>query len=125
MAIRLKELPGFYGIARLDPSAPLPAWVDGEGFVSTARTDEEFSIVCQEGRIPIDVKRDTGWVCFKFQGPFAFSETGILLSVIRPLSENGVGIFAVSTFDTDYLLVKKADAATTRELLADAGHEFV
>lgn len=63
-----------------------------------------------------------GWSCFKLQGPFAFDETGIVLSVIKPLSTNGVGIFVVSTFDGDHLLVKSSDLEKARNLLVNAGH---
>lgn len=124
MAITLKQLDGTYGIARLAPDTTIPAWADGDGFVSISRTDDELSVVCREARIPAEVKRDTGWTAFKFIGPFAFDETGILLSVIQPLSDNGIGIFAVSTFDTDYLLVKKANAPAVRKHLAESGHEI-
>ena len=64
------------------------------------------------------------WTCFKLQGPFAFGETGIVLSVIRPLSENGIGTFVVSTYDGDHLLVKAADRLRARELLLQAGHRL-
>lgn len=125
MAVRLKELVGTYGIARLEAGAAIPVWADGEGFVSIGRTEDELSVVCRAERIPDDVKRELEWTAFKFIGPFAFNETGILLSVIQPLSANGIGIFAVSTFDTDYLLVKSAQAAVVREHLLAAGHQFV
>lgn len=61
-------------------------------------------------------------MAFKLEGPFAFDETGIVLSVIRPLSENRLGIFVVSTFDGDHLLVKAADQVAARRFLVEAGH---
>jgi hypothetical protein len=118
----LIELDGAYGIGRLGPSEVVPDWVDGPGFVSISRSDEELSVVCRADRIPEDIRHDTGWTCFKFQGPFDFGETGIMLSVIKPLSEEGVGVFVVSTFDTDYLLVKAVSRVRVGELLAEAGH---
>lgn len=120
--VTIRALAGDYAIARLDPAVAIPAWADGEGFVSIGRTEDELSIVCLAARVPADVRHDGDWAAFKFQGPFAFNETGILLSVIRPLSENGIGIFAVSTFDTDYLLVKQADVGEALPLLKAAGH---
>lgn len=121
--VRLKRLPGAYAVSRLASATPLPEWADGPGFVSISRTEDELSIVCLEARVPVDIATsEGGWVCFKFQGPFAFDETGILSAVLRPLSENGIGIFAVSTFDTDYLLIKAENAARGVELLASAGH---
>jgi len=124
-SVRLKPLAGSYAISRLAPSTQIPAWADGGGFVSISRSEDELSVVCQEDRVPSGVRTDGGWSAFKLEGPFAFDETGILLSVIEPLSANGIGIFAVSTFDTDYLLVKTADAPRARALLGAAGHSIV
>jgi len=122
--ITLKALNGTYGVARLEPSDSIPAWADGSGFVSISRSDDELSIVCRQDRIPSDVRMDGGWSCLKLQGPFAFDETGIVLSVIAPLSTNGIGIFVVSTFDGDHLLVKATDFETTCALLVEAGHRL-
>lgn len=123
--ISLKMLDGRYAIGRLAAHDALPAWADGTGFVSISRTEEELSIVCREERMPQDVRCDRDWVCFQFLGPFAFDQTGIALSVIRPLSEGGVGIFLVSTFDTDYLLIKQPLLERARCLLLEAGHSFI
>ncbi|XUY27584.1 ACT domain-containing protein [Agrobacterium sp. rho-8.1] len=124
-SIKLKILPDIYAIARLEPNAALPDWADGPGFVSISRTDDELSIVCKEARIPDGLRKDGGWSCFKLLGPFEFGETGIVLSVIRPLSENGIGIFLVSTFDGDHLLVKATDLEKACLLLAGAGHVVI
>lgn len=123
--VTLKQLAGAYAVVRLDPGAPVPQWADGPGFVSISRSDEELSIVCLEARVPPTVQHAGGWAAFKLQGPFAFNETGILLSVIAPLSPAGISIFAVSTFDTDYLLVKEADAQKTIVCLREAGHTIL
>ena len=120
--VKLRLLDGDYGVARLSPSEAVPAWADGPGFVSISRSDDELSVVCLEGRIPGDVRADRGWACLKLLGPFAFDETGIVLSVIAPLSSNGIGIFVVSTFDGDHLMVKATDLGKARSLLAAAGH---
>ncbi|WP_217570206.1 ACT domain-containing protein [Mesorhizobium sp. GbtcB19] len=123
--IRLKQLPGLYAIARLDAGHGIPDWADGPEFVSITRTEDELSITCLQERVPDIVRRDCDWVAFKLEGPFAFGETGIVLSVIRPLSENGLGIFVVSTFDGDHLLVKAADQGAAARLLGDAGHTLL
>ena len=123
--VKLKGLDGAYCVARLDASDAIPVWADGAGFVSISRTDDELSIVCREERVPHDVRQDGGWSCFKLVGPFAFDETGIVLSVIAPLSQNGIGIFVVSTFDGDHLLVKSADLDKARDLLMAAGHTLL
>ena len=123
--IRLKQIPGLFAIARLEARDGIPGWADGPGFVSITRTDDELSITCRQDRVPGTVKHDGDWVAFKFEGPFAFDETGIVLSVIRPLSENGLGIFVVSTFDGDHLLVKAMDEEAAKRFLAEAGHTLL
>ncbi|MBZ9684382.1 MULTISPECIES: ACT domain-containing protein [unclassified Mesorhizobium] len=123
--VALKQLSGLYAISRLQAGDGIPGWADGPGFVSITRTDDELSITCLQDRVPDAVKHDRDWVAFKLQGPFAFDETGIVLSVIRPLSENGLGIFLVSTFDGDHLLVKDKDRPAATRLLGEAGHTLV
>ena len=123
--IRLKQLPGPYAISRLEAGETIPDWADGAGFVSISRTQDELSITCLQERVPAAVRQDNDWVAFKFEGPFAFGETGIVLSVIRPLSENGLGIFVVSSFDGDHLLVKATDGAAAIRLLREAGHTLL
>jgi hypothetical protein len=120
--IKLQKMDGTYCISRLDGDCPIPAWADGEGFVSISRNGDELSIVCRQERVPAGVTVDLEWVCLKFIGPFAFGETGIVMSVIRPLSENGLGVFVVSTFDADCLLLKQADFERATLLLEAAGH---
>lgn len=120
--VRLKPLSGRYAVSRLEAKESVPGWADGPGFVSITRTEDELSVVCLQDRVPDAVKHDRDWVALKLQGPFAFDETGIVLSVIKPLSENELGIFLVSTFDGDHLLVKAKDEAMARTLLGEAGH---
>jgi hypothetical protein len=97
---------------------------DGSGFISISRSADELSITCLQERVAPHVQQDGGWVCLMFVGPFAFDETGIVLSVIKPLSEAEIGIFIVSTFDGDFLLLKAADFPMARELLIEVGHSF-
>ena len=123
--VRLRALSGVYGVARLHSADPIPTWAVGIGFVNISRTDDELSIVCLQDRMPHDAQKDDGWSCFKFEGPFAFAETGIVLSVIEPLSTNRIGIFVVSTFDGDHMLVKLGDIEKARDLLLNAGHSLV
>jgi uncharacterized protein len=123
--ISLKMLGSRYAIGRLAANEAVPSWADGTGFVSISRTEEELSIVCPEERMPQGVRCDRDWVCFQFLGPFAFDQTGIALSVIRPLSEGDVGIFLISTFDTDYLLIKRPLLERAKRLLQEAGHMLI
>jgi uncharacterized protein len=122
--ITLQLLPDSYAIARLPSDSPIPDWADGTGFVTISRTQDELSITCLERRVPDGVQADRGWTALRFVGPFAFGETGIVLSVIRPLSENGIGVFVVSTFDGDHLLIQHADRERAWMLLTAAGHDL-
>lgn len=120
--ITLEQAQGEYAVCRLAPNAAIPTWADGAGFVTISRSAHELSIVCLAERVPNETQREDGWCCLRFVGPFAFGATGIVLSVVRPLSEGGVGVFVVSTFDGDHLLVKSNDMPAAVTLLAQAGH---
>ncbi|WP_028839957.1 ACT domain-containing protein [Thermomonas fusca] len=126
MPLRLSLLPQTYVIARLAADAPVPAGVlEAADFVSVSRTAEELSIVCPQEVAPPAPKLDGGWRTLKLHGPFAFDEVGILAALLAPLAEAGIGIFAVSTFDTDYLLVKATDLPRAMATLRGAGHSLV
>lgn len=120
--ITLRTLEGVYTISQLPASAPIPPWCEGAGFVSISRGDDELSVVCLKERVPSAVRSEGEWTCLKLIGPFAFDETGIVLSVVQPLSQNDIGIFVVSTFNGDYLLVPRADLAAATMHLTAAGH---
>ena len=100
---------GRWAIARLPPGAPIPEWAQSAVFSCLARTRDELSIVCPESAVPEGVRREGGWAMLKLAGPFAFTEVGILAAFLAPLAAEGVSIFAISTFDTDYVLVPRTD----------------
>lgn len=122
VSIHLKQWGGDYAVCQLSSTAAIPEWADGPGFVTISRTDDELSIVCLADRVPDGIAVERGWLCFKFQGPFPFDAAGIILSVIRPLSENGIGVFIVATFDGDVLLLKADDFPMALPYLVEAGH---
>ena len=123
--LKFRWLPGPYAIVRLASDATVPDWATKGDFTSITRTVDELSIVCPSANLPSDIQSSHRWICLKLEGPFPFSVTGVLLSFIAPLSENGVPIFAVSTFDTDYVLVQEESSTTVVELLKKAGHEMI
>jgi uncharacterized protein len=125
MALQLRVLDGDYAVSKLDCSVAIPTWADGEGFVSISRGKDELSIVCLTARVPISdptVQSASGWACLQLVGPFAFTLTGILLAVLKPLAAAEIGIFAVSTFDTDYVMVKHEHLTDAIEALTSDGH---
>lgn len=119
-------LPQSFAIARLEPDAELPSAVlASPSFMSITRTEDELSIVCAEDVTAGLPRVDSGWRAVKVQGPFAFDQTGILASFLDPLAAAGIGIFAVSTFDTDFVLVKSENLANALAALKEAGHHLI
>lgn len=116
--LTLSVLPFSLGLCRLDVSQPVPSWATESKFFSISRTYDELSIVCPENNIPANVKCEKNWRAFKVEGPLDFSLIGILSSLITPLAEAKVSIFAISTYDTDYILVKNENFEKAAATLA-------
>lgn len=126
MTSTLSVHPGHYAICRLAPEAEVPAWgAGGDGFTSVTRTAAELSIVCPAGRVPEGVRREAGWRLLEVHGPLDFALTGVLAGLTASLAEAGVSTFAVSTFDTDYLLVREAMIGQAVAALRAAGHRVL
>jgi len=120
--LTLKILPNRLAVCRLKADAPLPDWIDESDFSSITRTEKELTIVCDEVLVASGTTSETGWRCIEVEGPLDFSEIGIVFSLTQPLAEIGVAVFLISTFDTDYLMVKEKDLAKTIDTLTAAGH---
>jgi hypothetical protein len=123
--LRFLELKGRCIIVRLAPDAVVPEWATKGELTSITRNADELSIVCDAGNVPKEIDGSLRWVCLKLIGPFPFSQTGVLLSFIAPLSNNGIPIFAVSTYDTDYVLVQEGSVEAALRVLQAAGHALV
>ncbi len=123
---RFSFLPETYAVARLGPEDPVPSWAlaDG-GFVSITRTDAELSIICREQDVPPSCQAERGRVAIRLEGPFSFTEVGVLASFAAPLAAAGVAILALSTFDTDYILVRASERQRALAALTSAGHTEV
>lgn len=121
--LELSVLPGAFAVCRLPAGSELPAWFEPGPFASVAWTADEVSLTCPQQQVPIeeeDCERD--WCCLKLQGPIPFQSTGVLLRILQPLAQANLGIFAISTFDTDYVLVKRASCEAAVAALVQAGH---
>jgi len=94
-------------------------------FFAITKTNDELSLVCKEADIPNGCIVEKGWSVIKVQGPLDFSLTGILSSLASPLADAGISIFAISTYDTDYLLVKTSNLDKAISVLEGDGHEIV
>ena len=122
--LKFRRLREGYAILRLEPDATVPDWAARSEFNSISRSADELSIVCAASNIPPSIRVPLRWMCLKLEGPFPFSLTGILLSFIQPLSDNAIPIFAVSTYDTDYVLIQEEFSEKALSILQQAGHEL-
>jgi hypothetical protein len=122
--LTLSLLPENYSICRLGPEADIPPWALAGDFYSLTRTKEELSLVCSEEFVPEGVQCEKGWRCILVSGPLDFSLTGILASLTNSLAEAGISVLAISTFDTDYFLVKADNLKRAVLKLEEAGHRF-
>lgn len=123
MKISFSVAPGDFAVARLDSAAAIPEWARSRAFCSITRTAEELSIVCEDSSVPPGVRAERGWTLLQLGGPFPFEQVGVLDSFLRPLAAAGVSVFAIATFDTDYVLVKRDRLADALSALEAAGHE--
>lgn len=122
--LNLIVLPDLLAVSRFEPRAEIPGWALVGEFWSVTRTADELSVICPEDAVPSGITSEPGWRALKLVGPFEFALTGILTSVLDPLAAAGVAIFAFSTFDTDYVLVKADDLDAAVAALTAAGHRF-
>ncbi len=120
--LKFRLLTGLYAIVRLASDAALPDWATKGDFTSVSRTAEELSIVCPTDNLPPEVHSPQRWICLKLEGPFPFWQAGVLLSFIEPLSAKNTPIFAISTYDTDYVLIPE-EFTSALDILFEAGHE--
>jgi hypothetical protein len=124
-ASTLISLDGLFAVCRLAAEAPLPAWAAGGpsgSLVSITRTADELSIVCRQELVPEGVRCERGWRVLRVAGTLDFNLVGVLAALLAPLAEAGVAVFVLSTFDTDYLLVKDDRLDAADDALRRAGH---
>ena len=120
----LELLPDTLAICRLDAAAPVPAWAAGASrFLTVSRTADELSITTVESAVPADARCERDYRAFRVRGPLPLDLVGIVASIADPLAEVRVSIFAISTYETDYVLVKGRDLDTAVRALVRAGHE--
>ncbi|MPM52134.1 hypothetical protein SDC9_98890 [bioreactor metagenome] len=106
--LTLSLLKDKFGVCRLDINEAIPSWGSKGTFFSITKTADELSIVCNEESIPSNIKCEKEWKALKIEGPLDFSLIGILSKISSLLAKEGISIFAISTYDTDYILVKES-----------------
>jgi hypothetical protein len=122
--LTLLALEDRYAVAKLPADVPIPAWATSGSLVSITRTSDELSIVCNQEQVPDDVtfcERD--WRCLRVAGQMDFSMVGIVAALVNPLAVAGIPVFVISTFDTDYLLIKAVNFEAATQALQNAGHQ--
>lgn len=123
--LKFRLLEESFAICRLPAADPIPGWASKGIFTSITRTADELSIVCPAENVPELHKPGIPWVCLKIEGPFAFTEVGILQAFITPLVESNIPIFTISTFDTDYVFVQSTFVELAFHALQGAGHQII
>ena len=113
-----------FAICRLDKDAPVPDWVFQGNLYSVTRTKDELSIVCPLINVPKGIVCDQGWSCLKVKGPLDLSLTGIISSIASTLERENISLFSLSTYDTDYVMVKEKDLEKAIFALTEAGHRI-
>ena len=121
--LSLTVVDGTFAVCRFGADAVIPPWAIAGSFFSVTRTSDELSVVCDQNAVPGDVVCERGWRCMRVAGTMPISVVGVLASLAVPLAEAGVSVFAVSTFDTDYLLVQETNCNRAVAALRQHGHE--
>lgn len=125
VSYRLTLLPTPMALCRLAPDAKIPDWVEDATLLSITRTRDELSIICDAHLVPDYIQAEGGWRAMKMIGPLEFTMVGVLAAILNPLAEAQVSILAVSTYDTDYILVTDPDLKTALAALHEAGHQVI
>jgi hypothetical protein len=125
MNLDLDLLSAPYSVCRLAPDSAAPAWAAGEDLVSMTRTPDELSILCPQEQVPEGIRAERDFRVLKIRGPLDFALVGVLSGLAGPLAEAGISIFALSTFDTDYILVKQEHLGRAAEILIREGHNIL
>jgi hypothetical protein len=113
-----------FTICRLDKDAPVPDWVFQGNVYSVTRTKDELSIVCSQINVPKGIVCNKGWSCLKVKGPLDLSSTGIISSIAKTLEQEGISLFSISTYDTDYVMVKEKNLEKAILALTETGHRI-
>lgn len=123
--LNMRLLQEKYGVCRLEINEEIPKWAINSQFYSITKTQDELSIVCPQNNIPSNIKYEADWRILKVEGPLDFSLIGILSSISNILANNKISIFAISTYDTDYILVKDKDIENATKVLSNENYHII
>jgi hypothetical protein len=122
--LKLSILKDKYGICTLPNTASIPEWALMQSLISITRTKKELTIVCRQDLIPSEYQPDLNWRCFRVEGTFDLNQTGVISSISLPLADAGISIYVISTYNTDYFLVKEKNLEQTISVLSGCGHSI-
>ncbi len=121
-ALRLTVLDHTFAVCRLPADAVVPEWAWTGEVACVTRTRDELSIVCRGDLVPEEVLREPGWRCLRVRGPLPFTLAGVFARIAQPLADAGISLFAMMTYDTDYVMVKDEALGDAVDALMAAGH---
>ena len=122
--MKLEIVPGNFSVVRMGSKDKIPSAVLDSPFYTISKSPDELSIVCESDLAPDGFPIESDFGLIKVYGPLDFSLTGILASIASPLAEAEISLLAISTFDTDYVLVRQPDLEKTKEVLVNSGFHF-
>jgi hypothetical protein len=120
--LRLRRIPEKFAICKLLPGDPIPPWAVSGRIWSVTRTPAELSLVCSQSDLPPGFAAERDWKALQIVGPLPFEMVGVLSSLAMPLADAGLSIFAISTFETDFILVREQSFEAACRVLVNAGH---
>jgi len=123
--LTIKLLKNKLSVCRLSNNELIPQWANESDFFSITKTLDELSIVCTQDKVPSEIQCERDWMAFKVEGPLDFSLIGILSSISTILADEKISIFAISTYDTDYILVKDKEVDKAIEALSAERYQII
>ncbi len=123
--MQLKLLAETFGVLKLPPAQPFPAWLAAAALYFVARTEDEFSVICPQASIPAGSDYSPNWRCLRAHGDLAFDEIGVVARLSQPLAAAGLSLFLVSTHDRDYVFVRADDLRQALDIYRDGGFTVV
>ena len=121
----IQQLPERIAVVHMDPGSEVPPWAWNGSLAAVIQTTEELTIVCDQAAVPGHLTSELDRIAFKLEGPLPFSLTGVLASLLGPLASRCIPVFVVSTYETDYILVKADHAQQAKESFQAEGHQVV
>ena len=118
----IEQFPEQVAVVRLGPGAPIPNWAESSSIFSVTATATETSLVCAARNVPTKARHERSFTAFAVKGPLEFDQVGVLVALLTPLAEAGISVFTLSTFDTDWVLVRKPQAEAAAQAWRGQGH---